>query len=186
MRKIDSSRRKFMVGSLTGLSTTWIATNWPAAVKAAERADKTPKGSLTYFTRAQAAEIDAMAAKIFPTTDTPGAREAQVVYFIDLALVTFAVDAQPTYANGFNELSSKLSAMYPGAKSFAALSSEQQIALLTSIEKTSFFSAVRNHTVMGMFAAPQHGGNYSKVGWKLIGFDDSLNFKAPFGAYDNV
>ena len=31
---------------------------------------------------------------------------------------------------------------------------------------------------MGMFAAPQHGGNFNKVGWKLIGFDDSLEFPA--------
>ena len=27
-------------------------------------------------------------------------------------------------------------------------------------------------------------GNFGKVGWKLIGFDDSLNFHTPFGAYD--
>ena len=39
---------------------------------------------------------------------------------------------------------------------------------------------------MGMFAAPQHGGNYKKVGWTQIGFDDSLNFRAPFGAYDKA
>jgi hypothetical protein len=54
------------------------------------------------------------------------------------------------------------------------------------IEKTSFFEAVRNHTIMGMFAPPQHGGNYQQVGWKLIGFDDSLNFQEPFGYYDRV
>ena len=37
-----------------------------------------------------------------------------------------------------------------------------------------------------MFASPAHGGNDSKVGWKLIGFDDTLNFKPPFGYYDAV
>ena len=26
----------------------------------------------------------------------------------------------------------------------------------------------------------------TKVGWKQIGFDDSLNFRAPFGAYDKA
>ena len=45
---------------------------------------------------------------------------------------------------------------------------------------------VRDHTIMGMFAAPQHGGNYKKVGWSQIGYDDSLNFRAPFGAYDKA
>jgi hypothetical protein len=29
-----------------------------------------------------------------------------------------------------------------------------------------------------------HGGNHNKAGWKLIGFDDSLNHKPPFGYYD--
>jgi len=45
---------------------------------------------------------------------------------------------------------------------------------------------VRDDTIMGMFAAPQHGGNYKKVGWTQIGYDDSLNFRAPFGAYDKA
>jgi hypothetical protein len=38
--------------------------------------------------------------------------------------------------------------------------------------------------VIGFFARPVHGGNFDKVGWKLIGYDDSLNFKPPFGYYD--
>ena len=43
---------------------------------------------------------------------------------------------------------------------------------------------VRTHTVIGFFARPVHGGNYDKIGWKLIGYDDSLNHKPPFGYYD--
>ena len=35
------------------------------------------------FTAAEAADIRAIAARIVPTTDTPGATEAGVVYFID-------------------------------------------------------------------------------------------------------
>jgi hypothetical protein len=35
-----------------------------------------------------------------------------------------------------------------------------------------------------MFASPKHGGNFNKAGWKLIGFEDTLNFKPPFGYYD--
>jgi len=125
--------------------------------------------------------VDAMAAQIYPTTDTPGAAEAQVLYFIDLALVTFAQDKQDIYTKGLGDVAGKT-----GGKSFASLSSADQIALLTSIEKTPFFRTVRDHTIMGMFAAPQHGGNYQKVGWKMIDFDDSLNFQPPFGAYDKV
>ena len=181
MSETDSSRRKFLGQSVGGVSIAWLAANWPAGVAAAEQAQKS--GGFAYLTPSQAIEIDAMSAQIFPTDDTPGAREAQVVYFVDLALVTFAQDRQDVYKNGFGELQAKTKEMFPTAASFSALSSDQQIQLLTAIEKTPFFRAVREHTIMGMFSAPQHGGNYKKVGWKLIDFDDSLNFKAPFGAY---
>jgi gluconate 2-dehydrogenase gamma chain len=174
---MTDSRRKFLLKSFSATSAAWLAANWPAQVAAAEKAQLT--GGFTYFTPAQAMEIDAMAAQIYPTTDTPGAKEAQVVYFIDLALVTFAADKQKIYADGFADLATK-------TKSFATLSSVEQIALLTGIEKTPFFKTVRDHTIMGMFSAPQHGGNFHKIGWQQIGFDDSLNFRAPFGAYDKA
>ena len=176
---MSDSRRNFLFKTVGASSAAWLTANWPAQVAAAERAQA--MGSFTYFTREQAADVDAMAAQIYPTTDTPGAREAQVIYFIDLALVTFAQDKQHVYAKGFADLASKT-----GGKAFAALSSVDQIALLTSIEKTPFFRTVRDHTIMGMFAAPQHGGNFKKIGWTQIGYDDSLNFRAPFGAYDKA
>ena len=176
---MSDSRRKFLLKSFSATSAAWLAANWPAQVAAAEKAQA--MGNFTFFTREQAGVVDAMAAQIYPTTDTPGAREAQVIYFIDLALVTFAQDKQDVYAKGFADLSAKT-----GGKAFAALSSADQIALLTSIEKTPFFRTVRDHTIMGMFAAPQHGGNFKKIGWTQIGYDDSLNFRAPFGAYDKA
>ena len=174
---MSDSRRKFLLKSFSASSAAWLAANWPAEVAAAEKAQA--MGAFTYFAPAQAREIDAMAAQIYPTTDTPGAREAQVVYFIDLALVTFAADKQAIYTQGFADLSAK-------TKSFAGMSSSDQIAMLTGMEKTPFFKTVRDHTIMGMFAAPQHGGNFHKIGWQQIGFDDSLNFRAPFGAYDKA
>jgi len=176
---MSDSRRKFLLKSVSATSAAWLAANWPAQVAAAEKAQA--MGAFTYFTREQAADVDAMAAQIYPTTDTPGAREAQVIYFIDLALVTFAQDKQDVYAKGLADLPS-----HTGGKPFATLSPDQQITILTSIEKTPFFRTVRDHTIMGMFAAPQHGGNFRKAGWEQIGFDDSLNFRAPFGAYDKA
>ena len=176
---MSDNRRSFLLKSFSATSAAWLAANWPREVAAAEKAQA--MGNFTFFTPAQAMEIDAMAAQIYPTTDTPGAREAQVVYFIDLALVTFAADKQAIYATGFGELSAKT-----GGKPLGSLAAADQVALLTGIEKTPFFRTVRDHTIMGMFAAPQHGGNFHKVGWQQIGFDDSLNFRAPFGAYDKA
>jgi hypothetical protein len=176
---MSDSRRNFLIKSFGASGAAWLTANWPAQAAAAEKAYGA--GTFTYLNREQAADVDAIAAQIYPTTDTPGAKEAQVIYFIDLALVTFAQDKQEVYAKGLADLSSKT-----GGKRFGSLSSSDQIALLTSIEKTPFFKTVRDHTIMGMFAAPQHGGNYKKVGWSQIGYDDSLNFRAPFGAYDKA
>src|ERR1700761_6313863 len=95
---MTDSRRNFLLKSFSASTAAWLTANWPAEVAAAEKAQT--MGNFTYFTRPQAAEIDAMAAQIYPAPDTPGAREAQVIYFIDLALVTFARDKQKIYTDG--------------------------------------------------------------------------------------
>jgi gluconate 2-dehydrogenase gamma chain len=179
----ETSRRKFIVASMTGLSATWVAANWSAAVQAADMANGTP---MTFFTPTQAADVEAITAQIIPTTDTPGAKEARAVYFIDLALVTFAKGSQDVYTKGLADLGQKVRAVNPAVDGFAGLTPAQQVQVLTAIEKTPFFQAVRSHTIMGVFASPQHGGNYQKVGWKMIDFDDSLNFQPPFGYYDRA
>jgi gluconate 2-dehydrogenase gamma chain len=176
------SRRSFLVDSVTGLNAAWVIANYPGILAAQEYAKKSPR--LAVFTEAQAAEIEAMTAQIIPTDESPGAREAHCVYFIDRALATFAKSSQPAYIQGLQELQAKTQQLYPDAAKFSALTSEQQTRTLTAIEKTPFFNMVRTHTVIGFFARPVHGGNYDKIGWKLIGYDDSLHHKPPFGYYD--
>lgn len=182
------SRRSFLVDSVTGFNAAWVAANYPAILAAQEHvrraaeAGKLPR--LAFFTHAQAAEIEAITAQIIPTDETPGAKEAHCLYFIDRALTTFARSSQPAYTQGLLDLQAKTLELYPDAGKFSALTSEQQIKTLTAIEKTPFFNLVRMHTVIGFLARPVHGGNYDKIGWKLIGYDDSLNHKPPFGYYD--
>jgi gluconate 2-dehydrogenase gamma chain len=188
MRTKAKSRRSFLVDSVTGLNAAWITANLPGILAAQEHARQAAESGqlpqLTFFTPAQATEIEAMAAQIIPTDDTPGAREARCLYFIDKVLTTFARNSQPVYVQGLQELQAKTAQLYPGANKFSALTSEQQIKTLTEIEKTPFFNTVRTHTVIGFFARPVHGGNHDKIGWKLIGYDDSMNYKPPFGYYD--
>ncbi|MBV9087485.1 MAG: gluconate 2-dehydrogenase subunit 3 family protein, partial [Acidobacteriaceae bacterium] len=50
--------------------------------------------------------------------------------------------------------------------------------------KTDFFETVRIHTVLGFLSNPEHGGNHDKLGWKLIGFEDTFVYEPPFGYYD--
>lgn len=187
-----TSRRSFLVNSAAGLSTVWVAANYPGILAAEQQAQldahleaiKLQGDYLAFFTPEEAADIDAMASEIIPTDSTPGAHEARCLYFIDKALVTFAKGSKQVYRQGLKDLQAKTKELFPTATKFSALTSPQRIQVLQAIEKTPFFAAVREHTVTGFFADPKHGGNFNKVGWKYISFDDSLNFKPPFGYYD--
>jgi hypothetical protein len=76
--------------------------------------------------------------------------------------------------------------MFRGAKSFAALSDTQQIAVLTALEKekSQFLGEIRSATIVGMLANPEYGGHSNKIGWKMIGFEDRYSWGSPFGWYD--
>ena len=182
------SRRAFLVDSALGLNAAWVAANYNGILAAQQfardAAQSTQLPKLTVLTGAQAAEVEAMTAQIIPADETGGAKEARCVYFIDRALATFAKNSQPTYVQGLRDLQAKTEQLFPGSAKFSGLTAPQQIKVLTEIEKTPFFNLVRAHTVIGFFARPEHGGNHDKIGWKLIGYNDSLNHKPPFGYYD--
>jgi len=184
----DASRRMFLIKSLTGVSSAWLALRLPEIVAAQEHAHQAAQSStptkFEFLNPEQAAEVEAVAAQIIPTDDSPGAREARVIYFIDRALTTFDKDKQPLYVKGLKELQSRQKKMFKNSAKFSDLNSEQQIKVLKAFEKNEFFEVVRAHTIMGFFADPSYGGNHDKIGWKLIGFQDDFYFKPPFGYYD--
>lgn len=202
----DLSRRGFLSQTLTGISAAWMSTHWPAMLSAAsharEAAQSATPAKFEFFSAEQAAEIDAISARIIPTTDTPGAREAGVVFFIDRALVTFAKDNQKTYAAGLPELQARTHEMFPSTQKFSAATSEQQDQVLQSLDghspaaggrrsgrsaaAQSFFETVRAHTVMGFLIDPDSDkrGNRNGVGWRVIGRDNEHMFQPPFGYYD--
>lgn len=188
MARQPASRRQFLSRSLAGVSSAWLTANWPEILAAHEHArhaaQSDPPAKLEFFTPEQVIEVEAVAAQVIPTDDTPGAREARVIYFIDRALSTFDRDKQDLYSKGLRELQQKCAEFSPAVGSFSKLSSAQQIELLKSIEKGEFFEAVRVHTIVGFFANPEYGGNAKQIGWKLIGFQDDFSFEPPFGYYD--
>lgn len=183
-----TSRRSFLKGSAAGVGGAWIAANWPAILAAEEyvrsEAADAQQVAFAFFTPEQAVEIDAMTAQIIPTDHTPGAREARVVHFIDRALVTFEHDRQEDYTRGLHDLALRANRAFPSVSKFSDLIYDQQIQVLTAMEDTPFFNLVRTHTITGFFASPVHGGNHDKVGWELVGYDDSLDHQPPFGYYD--
>lgn len=127
------------------------------------------------------AALEAFTAILIPTDDTPGAREARVVDFIDRALTSFAADQRALFETGLADLNARA-----GAAGFPALPAADAIALLAALEAegSPFFEAVRVATITGYLANPEYGGNAGKVGWQAIGFDDRFVWSAPFGWYD--
>jgi len=104
MNSFDSARRDFLqlLGGTAGAA--WLTAQWPAIVSAAQHAHDAAKApqptTFEVLTPDEAHELDAITACMIPTTDTPGAREAGVVYFIDRALKTFAREGLPAYRQG--------------------------------------------------------------------------------------
>ena len=184
----EISRRRFMIKSCAGLSSAWVASHLPEILAAQEHAHLAAQSGapskFEVFTLEQAADVEAIAEQIIPTDDTPGAREARVVYFIDRALETFADDDRASFVEGLTQLQKKAKKHFGKTTRFSGLDSEHQTELLKAIEKSPFFELVRTMTVLGMFSNPEYGGNYNQIGWKLIGFEDRFFFKPPFGFYD--
>jgi len=175
---MDFSRRDWIFGSLAFASIA-------AAQEHAHKAVLKPGAvEFEFFDPHDAAEIAAIAARIVPSDDGPGAKEAGVIYFIDRALTSFDKDKQEVYRKGLREVEGVRKRMFPSAESIASLSSEQQLELVRAIEKSDFFEVVRTHTVLGFLGNPSYGGNRGKVGWNYIGFEDRMAFEPPFGYYD--
>jgi gluconate 2-dehydrogenase gamma chain len=160
---------------------------WPEILSALQHAHTLKESSTAHFETldsATAGEIEAIASQIIPSVDGPGAREAGVIYFIDRALSTFAADDVDTYRTGMIELQKKRQELFPDSTTIAALSAEQQLTLIRSIEISRFFDLLRTHTVLGFLGNPSYGGNRGGVGWQQIGFDHHMAYKPPFGYYD--
>ncbi|HEY9229570.1 MAG TPA: gluconate 2-dehydrogenase subunit 3 family protein [Gemmatimonadaceae bacterium] len=180
----DVSRRKFIAAAGVGAASVWLTLEAHELLALGAQAAQAKQ--FTVLSAQDAADIEAAAAQIIPTDDTPGAREARVIYFIDRALGTVAKDQRPVFENGAKELRARAAKAQPGAKSFAALANDKQMAIIAALEKekSGFFFALRYGTIAGMLGHPDQGANYNKVGWKLIGFDDRFSWSAPFGWYD--
>jgi gluconate 2-dehydrogenase gamma chain len=180
----DVSRRQFIALTGSTAAGVWLTANRHELLAAARHASQATR--FETLSPADAADIEAAAAQIIPTDATPGAKEARVIYFIDKALSTFAKDQKTPMETAAKALRARAAKVQRGAKSFASLSSGQQIAVLTALEKEKphLFGAIRFGTIAGMLANPEWGGNYQKIGWRWIGFDDRFSWAAPFGWYD--
>jgi gluconate 2-dehydrogenase gamma chain len=205
VKSANAARRKFIFQASGIAGAAWMQAQWPSLVAAAQHAHQAiqskQSAKFQVLTSEQAREVEAIAARILPTDELPGATEAGVVYFIDHALKTFASETRPVYEKGLvsvNELTAK---MFPGVQRFSAATTGQQDKILTALEEAEldpkapmrrasvmvtpdFLQTIWAHTIFGFLVDPEGGGNRDYAGWKVIGRDPAHSFSSPFGFYD--
>ena len=129
------------------------------------------------LTRSERQTLAAIADRIFPPTETPGAVDAGAVDYIVQALAGPYREQLPLYRRGLKVVEQCAQARH-GA-SFAVVNEAGQDLLLRALESgespagadgAAFFEMVREHVLEGVFCEPMYGGNRDLVGWKIVGF----------------
>ena len=179
----DLSRRGFLrsAGAIGG--ATWLRIGAPVLVGIAQAAcsAKDAGAAFALLGAAEAADFAAIAARIIPTSNTPGASEAGVIYFFDRAFAEEKSGSLNAARDGLAELN----ATFRNGTRFADLDATQQDAVLSGVENSAFFNLMRETTIFGFFAMSSYGGNKDSVAWDLIGFKGHHGAWAyPFGYYD--
>ena len=139
-----------------------------------------PEGRWRALTNEEARTLAAACDQVVPPDDSPGAAEAGVVAFIDRQLATRARDQLETWQRGVRALDATARARK--GMSFAELTSEEQTAILESVEAgevpagaweglepQAFFGRLVRYTMMGFYGDPRHGGNREHVSWRMLG-----------------
>ena len=181
------SRRAFLKGAAAGAGAGAVAAfvstaNAQSGNNAQSDADVRPADTRhgAFFNHEQAAAVAALAERIMPgAPDKPGATDANVLNYIDLALAGAYEDQQEFYRSGLVALDAYCRSAHDAP--FANLDAARQDAVITALEDGSahgfewpsaqaFFQTLRTHTMEGMFADPVYGGNENFAGWRLVGF----------------
>ena len=183
-----AARRRFMQASGGTIGAAWLIAHWPRIAAAAGHAHAAAtaetRPTLKLLTLEQARDVEAIAVQIVPSGETPGAREAGVVYFVDQIHAGLYAARGEEFLADLTEFQAAFTTSHPGIAQFADLPATEQVAYLKSIEATSFFVRMRFLTVLGLLALPSYGGNTNKLGWQLVGFVDQHAWSPPFGYYD--
>ena len=183
----DLSRRMFLqsTGALAGSSYLRMLAPGLAAITQAACTARDEQAPFTTLGADEARDLAAIAARIIPTTDTPGATEAGVVYFFDRAFSEELNSQLGALRSGLADFNSALQAEHGESIRLDELEEDAQDEFLKTQESTSLFQLIRVETIIGFFAMEKYGGNRDKVGWDLVGFvGDQGPWQYPFGYYD--
>jgi hypothetical protein len=120
-----------------------------------------------HLSAAQFAIVDAIAERILPRTDTPGARDVQVPQFIDVMFGAHLTAAdKKTWSDGISDIDARSQRAH--RKGFAQMTEGQQEALLKAVavesqrKERTFFHQVRDLTMIGYFTSEPVGRNVTQ------------------------
>jgi gluconate 2-dehydrogenase gamma chain len=185
-------KRGAVVGAVVALpaaGTAYVGSAFGAPATATEQL-----GSSSVLTAQQTAVLEAIVDRLIPADASgPGGKEAGVAVYIERSLAGGVAGglraAAPLYSAGLPAVDAYAKSKYGGA--FTALSPKKQDAVLTDLatdkatgftpNSSTFFGAVREHALQGMFSDPVYGGNKNFAGWKLLGYP---GVKMPVAAGD--
>jgi gluconate 2-dehydrogenase gamma chain len=176
------SRRQFLQAGSPMTAASYLRILAPAAVAISQAACSARDEEAPFLVLGadEARDLAAIAARILPTTETPGANEAGVIYFIDRA---FAEEMSGQLELAREQLSALNNDI--GESRFSDLGEQAQDEFLHGRQSSPLFNMMWAMTMFGFFSMPKHGGNRDKVGWDLIGFEgDHGPWTYPFGHYD--
>jgi hypothetical protein len=134
----------------------------PPLLDQALRAQSTPSAGApaATFTAAQAATVAAIAGRILPRTDTPGAGEVGVPAFIERMYREFLPPSdRALFAAGLAEIAAQSARAH--RRDFTALTPAQQDDLLreaaraAQTKERTFFHVMRELTILGYFTAEE-------------------------------
>ena len=188
MPRHDRSRRAFLARAAAGagavagagLVPAEAAQNHPQRKEEPAHSHASGAAHGAFFNQEDAATVGAFTERLMPSGEgKPGAREAGVLNYIDLALSGAYADLQDFYRRGLAQLD--VHCRNTNGKPFRQLEAAQQDEVITALEQgkatgfawpaaQEFFNTIRTHTMEGMFADPVYGGNKDFSGWRLVGF----------------
>jgi gluconate 2-dehydrogenase gamma chain len=142
-----------------------------------------PKSRWRALTEDEARTLAAVCDQIVPPDRHPGAAQAGAVAFIDRQLATRLKDRSEIYRLGLRALDA--TSRRRRGRPFADLPFDVQTGILQDVEKgrveaadwtgvdpADFFGLARDHTMMGFYGDPRHGGNRDRVSWRMLGVPD--------------
>jgi len=135
------------------------------------------------LTEDEARTLTALCDQIVPPDQDPGGAQAGAVAFIDRQLATHLKDRREVYRRGLQALDATSRRRH--GRPFAEMPFDVQTGVLQDVEKghveaadwpgvdaAAFFGLARDHTMMGFYGDPRHGGNRDRASWKMLGVPD--------------